>query len=863
MILKNKIIFGGTGFLVSSGVIALAVILATSDNESSQKAKVKTKLDVSTLSSDSFKVSGTQTLGVVNLKSDMTLPKQIELKYFVGANAPANDKSFNSNKPSNLKNGDIVYIKFFIKKASIKNYEFKNKDSNPIKFLVSGLPSTAISHSLLIKDSFVISGNQTQGKVSKKPNVTFPKQVEIKYFRGKQAPNNDKAYKLDMPTNLSNGDKVHIKFFVKKEYASTHKFADDFTNSITIPIIDLPKTEIDSSLLVKGSFVISGSQTKGTISKKTSVVFPNEIEAKYFKGANAPSEDSEYLSSATTNLINGNKVHIKFFIKSEYIATHKFADDFTNAITIPIIDLKIEVDSSLLVKGSFVISGSQTKGTISKKTSVTFPTQVEAKYFKGADAPNEDSAYQQSVPTNLNNRDIVYIKFFIKDAFKNTYKFVENGFTNPIKFVVSDLIVNNGKIALQDSNGNIWAKWKGAMLQVLVKKVDGNYASSWTTSNTSGLLNGSNITSGGSLGAILEDSSGNIWAMGSSKPLQVLVKRADGTYANSWTHNTNSKLLRGSRINNGYLGVIFEDSSGNLWAMGYNSPLQVLIKNVDGTYANSWISDSTKEGLLKNSNISYGFDGVIFEDSSGNLWAMGYRKRLQVLAKDADGNYASSWINDPSQEGLLKNSNITNGQGGVIFEDSNGNLWAMGYRKRLQVLAKDADGNYASSWINDPSQEGLLKNSNIANGYGGVIFEDSSGNIWSMGHYSSLQVLVKDADGNYASSWINDPSQEGLLKDSNITKGKYGVIFEDSQGNIWAMGKGTPLQVLKKEGDRFASSWTNDTTSRLLNGSNITNGETGVIFEDSSGNIWAMGKGTPLQVLKKEGDKFASSWTRL
>ena len=708
MILKNKVIFGTTGFLVAGGTIALAVILATSDDEPSTKAKVKTKLDVSTLSSDSFKVSGNQTLGVVNLKSDMTLPKQIELKYFVGANAPANDKSFNSNKPSNLKNRDIVYIKFFIKKASIKNYEFKNKDSNPIKFLVSGLPLKTINHSLLIKDSFVISGSQTKGKVSKKPNVTFPKQVEIKYFRGKQAPNNDKAYKLDMPTNLSNGDKVHIKFFVKKEYATTHKFADDFTNSITIPINNLPKTEIDSSLLVKGSFVISGSQTKGTISKKTSV---------------------------------------------------------------------------------------------------TFPTQVEAKYFKGANAPNEDSAYQQSVPTNLNNRDIVYIKFFIKDAFKNTYKFVENGFTNPIKFVVSDLIVNNGKIALQDSNGNIWAKWKGAMLQVLVKRVDGNYASSWTTSNTSGLLNGSNITSG-SLGAILEDSSGNIWAMGSSKPLQVLVKRADGTYANSWTHNTNSKLLRGSRINNGYLGVIFEDSSGNLWAMGYNSPLQVLIKNVDGNYANSWISDSTKEGLLKNSNISYGFDGV-------------------------------------------------------IFEDSNGNLWAMGYRKRLQVLAKDANGNYASSWINDPSQEGLLKKSNIANGYGGVIFEDSSGNIWSMGHYSPLQVLVKDDDGNYASSWINDPSQEGLLKDSNITKGKYGVIFEDSQGNIWAMGKGTPLQVLKKEGDRFASSWTNDTTSRLLNGSNITNGETGVIFEDSSGNIWAMGKGTPLQVLKKEGDKFASSWTRL
>ena len=450
MILKNKIILGGTGFLVASGTIVLVVILATSDNEPSPKAKVKTKLDVSTLSSDSFKVSGTQTLGMVNLKNNVALPEQIELKYFVGANAPANDKSFNSNKPSNLKNGDIVYIKFFIKKASIANHEFKNKDSNPIKFLVSGLPLKTINHSLLIKDSFVISGSQTKGTIIKKAIVTFPSQVEAKYFKGANAPSENSEYLSSAPISLINGNKVHIKFFIKSEYIATHKFADDFTNLITIPITNLPKTEIDSSLLVRGSFLISGSQTKGTISNKTSATFPSEVEAQYFKGANAPSEDSEYLSSAPISLINGDKVHIKFFIKSEYIATHKFADDFTNLITIPITNLpKTEIDSSLLVRGSFLISGSQTKGTIIRKTGSVFPSEVEAKYFKGANAPNVDSEYEPSAPTSLINGNKVHIKFFIKSEYIATHKFADD-FTNSITIPIIDLKIELDRLSLAD-----------------------------------------------------------------------------------------------------------------------------------------------------------------------------------------------------------------------------------------------------------------------------------------------------------------------------------------------------------------------------------------------------------------------------
>ena len=452
MILKNKIIFGTIGFLVFGGATALTIVLATGDDESEPKAKSKTKLDGPKLTSNSFEVTGTQTLGVVNLKSDVILAKEVELKYFVGPDAPANDKSFNSNKPSNLKNGDIVYIKFFIKKANIKNYEFRAK-VNPIKFIVSGLPLTTISNSLLIKDSFLMSGTQTQGQVSKKPNITLPKQVEIKYFRGEQAPNQDEAYKLNMPTNLSNGDKVHIKFFVKKEYATTHKFANDFTNLLTIPVTALPRIEINSSLLAQKSFVISGSQTKGTISKKTGITFPNEVETKYFQGADIPNQDDAYNLNPPTNLSNGDKVHIKFFIKSEYIMTHKFASSFVSSITIPIKGLKNIIEHRDLKASSFAFINGVSK-TIRWKSRVTLPEQVIIKYYKSSSkvAPSSDHDYETNfpinVPINLNEGENIYIKFFIKEIFKATHKFADH-FKNMVHLEIKN---NSFKTIIATSN---------------------------------------------------------------------------------------------------------------------------------------------------------------------------------------------------------------------------------------------------------------------------------------------------------------------------------------------------------------------------------------------------------------------------
>ena len=146
-------------------------------------------------------------------------------------------------------------------------------------------------------------------------------------------------------------------------------------------------------------------------------------------------------------------------------------------------------------------------------------------------------------------------------------------------------------------------------------------------------------------------------------------------------------LLKNSNILDGTFGTIFQDDFGNLWAMGKNSKLQVLKTNISkDSYVNSgWTQDnsSTSDPLLKNSNVTNGYNGKIFQDSFKNLWTMSKDSKLQVLkANISKKDYVTTgWTEDNSisTAGLLKASNITNGVGGTIFQDEFKNLWAMGY----------------------------------------------------------------------------------------------------------------------------------------------------------------------------------------
>ena len=330
-------------------------------------------------------------------------------------------------------------------------------------------------------------------------------------------------------------------------------------------------------------------------------------------------------------------------------------------------------------------------------------------------------------------------------------------------------------------------------------------------------------------------------------------------------------LLKGSNITNGAWGTFFEDCFGNLWSMGYTTSLQVFKK---GT--NQW-TNAIDSGLTKNSNITNGYGGIIFQDEFKNLWAMANNTSLQVLrANNVKDGYdeTTGWTN-AINSGLTNGSNITDGLTGAIFQDEFKNLWTVGYNSKLQVLkANNAKNGYVNTgWINDNSNSGnpLLRNSNISNNSATIkIFQDDFGNLWTLGHKATLQVLRVNSQKNgydQTTGWTS-ATNSGLLNNSNIVKsdGVQSTIFQDKFKNLWSMNKGTPLQVLRvnsqENGYDETTGWTSAIDSGLTNGSNIINGEGGVIFQDSFGNLWATSNNSKLQVLKiKSNGLYVDTWT--
>ena len=292
-----------------------------------------------------------------------------------------------------------------------------------------------------------------------------------------------------------------------------------------------------------------------------------------------------------------------------------------------------------------------------------------------------------------------------------------------------------------------------------------------------------------------------------------------------------------------------------------------------------------KHDLLKGLEILNGNSGTIFEDDFGNLWIMSIRQRILTPRLFVLRKGSNSWTKDTSS-GLTKNSNITDGINGTIFQDKFKNLWTMGKGTKLQVLKVNENGDgydEETGWIENTSDQ-LLTGSNITDGEKGTIFQDDFGNLWIMGIGTKLQILKvnKNGDGYVNAGWTNNNQLNGetLLQGSNISNGEDGTIFQDRFKNLWAMGKGTSLQVLRvntnKNGYDESVGWSSAINSGLTNGSNIENGYGGTIFQDNFGNLWAMGSSitkdvdgtektihTKLQVLKINQNKngYVNSWT--
>ena len=436
---------------------------------------------------------------------------------------------------------------------------------------------------------------------------------------------------------------------------------------------------------------------------------------------------------------------------------------------------------------------------------------------------------------------------------------------------------SSGRI-FQDDFGNLWSmshsitkdvegtkKTIHTKLQVLKANDNGDgYVSSWTNDTLNeNLLKGSNINDGQD-GTIFQDEFGNLWTMGKNSKLQVLRANSQKNgydETTGWTNANDSGLTKNSKIINGQDGAIFQDEFKNLWTMAKNSKLQVLRANSQKNgYDETTGWTNANSGLTKGSNITSGLTGTIFQDKFKNLWSMGAYTNLQVLEANSskDGYVTTGWTN--ANSGLTKGSNINLGLNGTIFQDEFKNLWAMGYDKKLQVLEANSskDGYVTIGWTNTNNNRLLLNSNNIRIfTSSGTIFQDHFNNLWLMTYKNKLQVLRVNADGeDYVNTgWISDINS-GLTKGSNINDGQNGIIFQDKFKNLWSMANNTSLQVLRansqKNGYDETTGWTNANDSGLTKNSNIVDGNRGIIFQDDYYNLWAMSSSITRDIKKVE-----------
>lgn len=224
-------------------------------------------------------------------------------------------------------------------------------------------------------------------------------------------------------------------------------------------------------------------------------------------------------------------------------------------------------------------------------------------------------------------------------------------------------------------------------------------------------------------------------------------------------------------------------------------------------------------------------NGLVWTDSSGNLWLFGggdfSSNRHNDLWKYSAGQWTwmggSNTANQPGNYGTLGTPSATNwpgARGGSIrWLDASGNVWLFG-GKGYDVVGTLGDLN--DLWKYSGSQWTWMGGSNLANQAGtfgvmgtpspnnipgarrtAVAWVDSQGSMWLFGgggfdssNEQYLNDLWKYSSGEWTwmggSSSVNQKGVYGILgtpSPNNMPGGKYNAVaWTDASGNVWLFG---------------------------------------------------------------------------
>ena len=311
--------------------------------------------------------------------------------------------------------------------------------TNNLKDVTVTFAKITINTSSLSTSSYEVTGFNGGGVFAKKSVVSLPLQVEVKYAKGSSPPISGE-YSLTLPTALANDDKVFIKFFIKSAYTASHKFPTAFTNLVEFRVTGLatssvPATDLSVAIVMFNDFSSTDTVTSGRNDFRSLSAGTADVKTKFIAIAryNAPSlEASVSISKVIIKIAYShatNQVVFTITLQKEGAAS------VTNNSKDVTVTFAKTIDKSSLRALSYEVTWDSGVGRLVKKSDVSFPPQVIAKYAKSSSPPSSDSKYSLTLPTNLANGDSIYIKFFIKSTYVISHK-IPIVFTNPIEFGV-------------------------------------------------------------------------------------------------------------------------------------------------------------------------------------------------------------------------------------------------------------------------------------------------------------------------------------------------------------------------------------------------------------------------------------------
>ncbi|MDR0695951.1 MAG: hypothetical protein LBF68_00190 [Christensenellaceae bacterium] len=246
------------------------------------------------------------------------------------------------------------------------------------------------------------------------------------------------------------------------------------------------------------------------------------------------------------------------------------------------------------------------------------------------------------------------------------------------------------------------------------------------------------------------------------------------------------------RFSAGGYHSLWIDTSGQLWAFGYNGNGQLG----DGTMVDKTSPVQIKAGqnITKFRAVSAGNRHSLAIDADGNLWAWGSNAYGQIGDGTTTTRYAP--VNVLPRKEIVA---VSAGESHSMAIDSDGNLWTWGYNSHGQLGNGSKTKSTIPVQIKAGENDTVTKFKSVSAGGSHSFAIDINNNLWAFGNNSDGQ--LGSFDGS-AKDDFSTPVQIAILdgmnaivKFTSVSAGTNHSLIIDSNNSLWACGNNSNGQI--------------------------------------------------------------------